>query len=907
VPVVQEVDVGLVMSFVDVECSNVAVAGGKGANLSLMTRAGLPVPPGFVVATAAYREFVSGTGIADQVFRIIDALDHGDAPALEAASLRIRALFAATPMPAGTRERILAGYKSLGAEAWVAVRSSGTAEDMSGASFAGLHDTYLDIRGGDAVVAAVRDCWSSMWSARAIAYRRSQGFDHRQVAIAVVVQRMVESEVSGVLFTANPLEARTTEFVINANYGLGESIVSGHVDPDEYVLDADTLNLLRSRAGAREFRIVRAAAPATGTCRAEISEAARARPCLDEAQLVELGQLGRQVMAYYGGLPQDIEWAFAGGRLHLLQSRPVTGADFVWEECIEEAAQNPAGSDAILWTLRWAEAYWTGGISPLHYSVRVRHYRKSLDTMAELTGFPELKGQPHFRWHRGTVYYNCDFHNRFANAVIPGFARGPYLELVPEAWRRESMERPLDFPRFLRMLLSVNASSLHSVFAWKTTQRGWIDGRVAEARALPDETLRRLSDAALKREALRLEELMHAYCDSLWMGYNVLFPNVFGLFGQMVAKWYQGPNAMVLQDLISGNPTQTLQSVETNALFALAEMIRATPSLAQAYRVNKGAAFFASLDGFDEGRAFLEQYRTFVAAHGHRGAAERDIYYRRRADDCAIDYEALGAYLGTDEPTPPSAVEKRVAESREKATREVIEALRAQPFGEMLVNVFRLLHQWVLDFLCIRDDSRHYADRITHGKRKVYMEVARRCVEQGRLAAADDGFFLTDVELYELLDGRGTTALAHAKIAGRRRAFLKVDARRAGLPLYLRGHAPVDIDAPSHDGSGRLKGVGLSGGFVTGRARVVPELAQIGRVEKDDILICNATDPGWASVFTLIKGLVIETGGMLAHGACLSREHGIPAVQLRNAMQIIPDGATIRLRGETGEIERVEA
>ena len=122
-----------------------------------------------------------------------------------------------------------------------------------------------------------------------------------------------------------------------------------------------------------------------------------------------------------------------------------------------------------------------------------------------------------------------------------------------------------------------------------------------------------------------------------------------------------------------------------------------------------------------------------------------------------------------------------------------------------------------------------------------------------------------------------------------------------------KNEASSDIDAPSHDGSGRLKGVGLSGGFVTGRARVVPELAQIGRVEKDDILICNATDPGWASVFTLIKGLVIETGGMLAHGACLSREHGIPAVQLRNAMQIIPDGATIRLRGETGEIERVEA
>lgn len=895
-----------VLSFIDAACADVAAAGGKGANLSLMTRAGLPVPPGFVVATEAYRDFVSSTGIAASLFDIVDGLARADATALEGASVRIRALFASAPMPAATRERILRAYRELGGDDFVAVRSSGTAEDMSGASFAGLHDTYLDIQGGDAVVDAVRNCWSSMWSARALAYRRSGGFDNRQVSIAVVVQRMVESEVSGVLFTANPLEARTTEFVVNANYGLGESIVSGHVDPDEYVLAADDLRSLRYRAGAREFKIVRASAPAKGTCHAEVTDADRARPCLDESQLIQLGELGRKVMAYYGGIPQDIEWAFAGGRLYALQSRPVTGADFLWEECIEAAAQNPPDNEQILWTLRWAEAYWTGGISPLHFSVRVRHYRKSMEYMAEITGFPELKGQPYFRWHRGTVYYNCNYHNGLANSVIPSYARGPYLETVPESWRQESMRRPLDFPRFIRAVLSVNSSSLHSVFTWKSTQRSYIDGRIAEATTLPKATLQRMSDDALKREALRLEELMHAYCDSLWMGYNILFPNVFGLFAQMIERFYKGSNKLILQDLISGNPTRTQQSVETNALFDLARSVRSSPALLAAYRSHKGAAFFEHLTSFDEGRAWLERYGTFIVEHGHRGAAERDIYYRRRADDPAIDYEAFGPYLGADEPASPEVVERRVAEGRERATRELHEALRSQPFGELLLNVFRLLHQWVLDFLCIRDDSRHYADRMTLAKRWVYLEIARRCVERGTLKEADDCFFLADTELYELLHGRGSVALANAKIAGRRKAFMKVDARKAGLPLYVQGGKPVDFDATTHDGSSTLKGVGLSGGVITGRARVVPDLAEIGRVQKDDILICNATDPGWASVFTLIKGLVIETGGMLAHGACLSREHGIPAVQLRSAMQIIPDGATVRLRGETGEIELVK-
>jgi len=895
-----------VKSFVDPECSANAVAGGKGANLGLMTRAGLPVPPGFVIATSAYREFVAGSGISEGMFRIVDALDYGNAEALEVETAKIRAMIESAPVPQLIRDEILQSHAALGRDVHVAVRSSGTAEDMSGASFAGLHDTYLDVLGGDSVVDAVRRCWASMWSARATSYRHTQGFEHRDVSIAVVVQRMVESEVSGVMFTANPLEGRTTEFVVNANWGLGESIVSGHVDPDEFVIDADQLQLRKARTGAKEFKIVRDAARGAGTTRAEIQEQDRSRPCLSEPQLTELSLLGRKILAWYEGVPQDIEWALADGRFYVLQSRPVTGVDFQWEECIEDAAKNLPGSDDIVWTLRWAEAYWTGGISPLHYSVRGRHYRKSLDYMVDLVGFPELKGAPYFRYHRGTVYYNTGFHNEFAASVIPTFARAPYLELVPDSWRAESIKRPLDFPRFLRMLLSVNSSAAHSIFSWKKTQRHWIDERVAEATAQSDETLLRMSAVALKRYAFQLEELMREYCDSLWMGYNVLFPNIFGLFGLMVDKWYKGDNRLIVQDLISGNPTQTQQSRETHALFALAQEIRADSRLLQAFRASEGRAFFASLEGFDEGRAFLQKYQAFIAEHGHRGAAERDIYYRRRADDSGIDYEAIRSYLNSETSTHPETIEKRVAEQREKATREVIECLQSQPFGDTLVNVFRLLHQWVLDFLCIRDDSRHYADRITYAKRKLYMEMARRCVEQGRLEHAEDCFFLTDVELYELLDGAGSLALARAKIAGRRKAFLKVDARRAGLPLYMRGDVPVDFDRPAETGEGRHKGIGLSGGLVRGRARVVPDLKLINRVEKGDILICNATDPGWAPVFTLIQGLVIETGGMLAHGACLSREHGIPAVQLRHAMQIIPDGARVEIRGESGEISVVE-
>ncbi|WP_221796169.1 PEP/pyruvate-binding domain-containing protein [Aquisediminimonas sediminicola] len=892
------------LRFQDESAQRKDLVGGKGANLGTLTAAGLAVPNGFTITTAAYDGFIARNNLGNAIAALLAKVDFADLDLLDRQSDLIRDLIVGAPMPEDIDAEIVALYKAECAGGFVAVRSSGTAEDMEGASFAGLHDTYLDIRGDNAVLDAVRRCWASMWSSRAIAYRHSLGFDQTAISIAVVVQTMVAADASGVLFTANPLDARTDEIVINCSFGLGEAIVSGIITPDQITLDMNSLRIKQRVLGGKEKRIDRAEPPATGTVEIETTEEERACFALDDDQLMELGDLGRRIMQLYDGLPQDIEWAMANGRFYVLQARPVTGVDFLWEECLEEAAQDESAEEDgdIIWTNKWAEMYWTGGITPLFYAVRGRHYRKGLQYVLESAGLNELEKSRFMKYHRGTIYYNVDYHQQFMQLALPRYARGSVADLLPDSWVKETMNRPLDMGKYLRMLLHVNSSPRVSFFNWQDTCRDWIDNRVDEAQGLSDPELRRLSDGELKRYAKQLEQIQGEFSNVIWVGFVLPMPHIFSLLSMLVGKYYKGENKLVFQDLISGIPEQTLQSIELHEFHALADHIRNSPRLRAMFVENEGMAFFETAERDKEGQDFLEQYRIFVTRHGHRGHADRDAYYIRRAEDPTLDYEALRQIIANDKQTSPAEIEARVIAKREQATAEMLGYLSEAPFGSVLTTAFKILQNEALRFLRLRDDWRHFADRVTFSKRKAFREAGRRAVERKRMDQIDDCFFLSDIELYDVMEGHGSAQLARAKIKGRRKAFDQIDQRQAVLPVYLKGRKPVNLDTDPGDASGPVLGLGMSGGTAEGRARIVPNLREIGKIEKGDILICNATDPGWSSAFTLISGLVIETGGMLAHGACLSREHGIPAVQLRNAMQIIPDGARVRITGESGEL-----
>ena len=280
----------------DVGRGDLAVAGGKGANLGELTRAGLPVPPGFVLTTAAYRTYVDRSGIGDEILAPVTRDD---------AAARIRALFTA-PIPEALAEELRAARAELGPA--VAVRSSATAEDLEDASFAGQQDTFLNVRGDDALLDAVRGCWASLWTARAIAYRARRGIDPAEVALAVVVQEMVDADAAGVLFTANPTTGARDEVVIAAAWGLGEAVVGGAVTTDDIVVEKGG-GRIRSRTTAD--KAVQTVAVEQGTEDRPVPAADRARPVLDDAEAAALAALGVRIEEWFGA-PQDVEWA--GGR-----------------------------------------------------------------------------------------------------------------------------------------------------------------------------------------------------------------------------------------------------------------------------------------------------------------------------------------------------------------------------------------------------------------------------------------------------------------------------------------------------------------------------------------------------------------------------------------------------------------
>jgi phosphohistidine swiveling domain-containing protein len=376
---------------------------------------------------------------------------------------------------------------------------------------------------------------------------------------------------------------------------------------------------------------------------------------------------------------------------------------------------------------------------------------------------------------------------------------------------------------------------------------------------------------------------------------------MMALLGLVLASWYTGSNPQIFTDLITGTPVRTATPHENIQLWKMSRTIHASAELTALFEQNPGASFFEALESSPVGREFLADYQSFVAEHGHRGHAERDIYYPRRAEDPSIDYRALGLMLASDPSHDPEGSEAIVNQRRVEAIADVVDNLGGKTMGRLKVDIFRLILDYDTRFLVDRDNERHWLDRSTYTIRRGVLELSRRLVERGALADADEGFFLIREELFDLADGLANEVLTRAKIAGRRQAWDRFARREQAPPAYVHRRRPAAIGQVDLV-EGSMQGVGTSRGKVTGTARIVKELKDIGRVSSHEILVVNSTDPGWTPVFLVISGIVLETGGILAHGSCLAREYGFPAVQLPDAMTLIPDGATITIDGDTGAV-----
>jgi rifampicin phosphotransferase len=888
--------------FDEADATTLERVGGKGANLGRMSAAGFPVPQGFVVTTDAYSEHVAG--MRDALGAALDAVDFAQAQAVEAASARIRAAIAAAQIPAGVASDVATAYGQLADEpAYVAVRSSGTAEDLAEASFAGLHDTFLDVRGIDAVSCALKECWSSMWTARAIAYRHNKGIDHARARIAVVIQTMVESEVAGVMFTGNPLTAATDEFVINASWGLGEAVVSGVVTPDQFTVAAADGRVLERELGGKQVRFVRDPSAGTGTAEETVPEEDRERFCLSEEQVAELATIGRTVQDTYGGLPQDIEWGYAGGQFYLLQARPITGVEFSWDADVD-AWQTHEFARETTWTRAWADSNWTGAKTPLFYSLRAYSMTRGETTTNRRRGLDSAAAKPYLRYHKAEVYYNCDLDREVVTGTTPKMFRPllPDLNFIPPAWQEQVLSAELNPLKLLEQHLRIAfGGGQHAQHNAMVRCREYIADDAWHPRNLPD--LRSLSDGELIEMVTHFNETEAVYCEDVWFFFLQHARDALCLLPILLGQWYQG-DPLIIHDLLAGTirPSRTL--IDNAALWGLSEQVRGSELLRTTLERHEGPAFFRALEDSDEGRAFLAAYDEFLTDSGFRGHADRDIIFPRRIEDPWIDYRNFKALLTVENPVHPQVREQEVNARRDAAVSAVVAQLETQPLGHLRAGVFKQLIDFIHDFIVLRDDQRWSLDRLTLSTKLVLEELARRARDRGLLHGRQDHFFLTAAEFYELLAGRASQPLVEAKIAARRANWERNEHKQANLPLFMQRGLPIDVGLPQAvDGDGPLQGIPTSRGTISGTARIVRTLTEIGRVKAGEILVCNSTDPGWTPVFVVVAGVVTETGGMLSHASCLSREYGLPSVQVADAIQRIPDGAWITVRGDLGQVE----
>jgi pyruvate,water dikinase len=875
--------------------------GGKAANLGELLRAGLPVPAGFCLTTGAYRRATSPAGL-DAVHAGLAATAPDDLPELArlAADARHRVLAAA--VPADIADAVRDAYTALGPDAPVAVRSSATAEDLPFASFAGQQDTFLNVVGLDAVLAAVRQCWASLWTERAVSYRATHGISPSTVSLAVVVQRMVDAAVAGVLFTANPVTGRRHEAVIDASPGLGEAVVSGAVNPDHFVVDSATQTVLERRIGSKAVAI--RPLPGGGTTRVELTGAG-SQPCLDDAQLAALELLGRRAEVHFGA-PQDLEWAIGGGAdVWLTQSRPITTL-----YPLPERRRVRDGTRVYL-CFSLAQGL-TRPLTPMGLSA----FRLIASSVARAAQFdvPEPHdGPPPYVQAGQRLFF--DLTPVVRSAV--GRAIVPRVFDVMEARSAAVLRRLFADPRF----------SVTSRSPWRVLRHV---GPVAARARVPESLLRALfrPEAALRRaerfgEQFRaalvvpagstpVQRLDHA---ERILGQELfpVVPNILPLpalgFALLAAAGRLlgpdgGPGS--LQPVLRGLPNNVTTEMDL-ALWQLAAVIRADAGSAAVF---EGAAFAET--GVPE---LARHYRArelpavvqsglagFLSRYGHRAVAEIDVGMPRWSDDPAHILGVLANYLRLDDPgQAPDRQFSRAARDAE-AQMERLAAAAAER-SRLRAALVRAALKRTRMFAGLRELPKYHIVEALAVVRRQLQAVGTELAAAGRVAEADDVFFLDLVETREGLAGKPL----HGVVAQRRDAYAQeLGRRRIPRVLLSDGTEPeAQQNGAARAGaapSGILTGTPASAGTVTAAARVILE-PQGAHLEPGEILVAPSTDPGWTPLFLTAGGLVMEMGGPNSHGAVVAREYGIPAVVgVQDATSLIVTGRSVTVDGAAGTV-----
>lgn len=866
----------LVLGFQEMEKTQLSLVGGKGLRLGeLSSIQGIQVPEGFCVTTVGYQKAIEQNEAYHALVDRLTLLTVEDREQIGEISRKIRQTILEAGIPSDVASAV-AHYLSLfGEEHAYAVRSSATAEDLPHASFAGQQDTYLNIIGVDSILQHISKCWASLFTDRAVIYRMQNGFDHSQVLLSVIVQRMVFPQASGVLFTADPITSNRKLLSIDASFGLGEALVSGIVSADCYKVREG--EIVSKRIATKKLAVYGRKESGTKTQQLELDR--QNAQTLSDPQILQLAGIGRQIEAYFGQ-PQDIEWCLANDTFYIVQSRPITTLYPIPEANDQEnRVYISVGHQQMM----------TDPIKPLGLSFFL------LTTVAPM------------RTAGGRLF--VDVTNRLASpdgrqmlvntlgqseplvkdALMTIIERGDFIQSLPNEKNGQSpdLSKKGTPPWGAQVQIENDPTIVSDLMKRSQTSIEELKQSI-QTKSGPDlfefirEDIQQLKKILFDPQSSAL--IMAAMNASSWIN-------------EKMNEWLGEKNAA---DTLSQSVPNNITSEMGLALMDVADVIRPYPEVIKYLQQVKDDSFLKGLIAFDGGQETRDAITAFLDQYGMRCAGEIDITRTRWSEK---PMALVPLILGNIKNFEPNAGKRKFEQGRKEALekeQELIERLKQLPDGEQKAKETKQKIDLIRNFSGYREYPKYGMIHRYFVYKQALLKEAEQLAAAGIIHEKEDIYYLTFEELHEVVR---TNKLDEPIIRNRKDEYKYYEKLTPPRVITSDGEIITGEYKRENLPASAIVGLPVSSGVIEGRARVILDM-EAAELEEGDILVTSFTDPGWTPLFVSVKGLVTEVGGLMTHGAVIAREYGLPAVVgVENATKLIKDGQRIRVNGTEGYIE----
>ena len=863
--------------------------GPKAASLFHLRRAGLAVPAGFCVTAVVFREHIQRNNLTGRIKSATNELAKTKPEAKAAALSNLRRAIVEAPLSETTRLKIENHYLTLGAN-HVAVRSSGTAEDLPDHSFAGQYDTYLGITSLKGCFEAIKKCWASLWTRRAYEYRQTNGFDHLKINMAVIVQSFIDADTSGVIFTADPLTGRRGSIVIEACFGLGESLVSGKVTPDIFVVNKRDMKLLSQTISEKKIECT---LDHNGTVTEKAVPTERSNDCcLDKKQVKQLAKFARKIETKFGR-PQDIEWAICRKKFFFLQSRPITvlPPEKSWEQ-------------RQIWCCNPSKEVMPDVVTPATLSI-IEAFVDSLMNPLFHTLCMDRTEHPVYGMVAGRIYFNANIWGTVFRD-LPGTkdldfmeAAGGHKGLQQVVERlRNAEEEDLPDLKFSRLKFFLKLPLLILGALRNTPEKG----RSILEKVGDDYKKWSLLDA----ESLSTKEMI-MNCQEIMTDINEILVNALYLFSILAAipildiictKWFPDGNKIAgkllaglggMVDAVAGLDIWRL-AMTANSKADVKELIMSN---------NNWPDIESKLSQKNSGGEFLSEWNRFMLLHGHHCRGELELYNKRWYETPDYILQFVRSHITQMDKIDPVQKFDEAAKKRIRLEKQCREQLK-NPLKQIIFN--HLLAR-VQNGSVFRENIKSEVIKLFAAMRKLLNKLGKRLSDEGILKKDDDIFFLKIEEFAPVVNG--TANFDFQRIIAYRRVKYEKNSSVTPPDVVIGkfdpdNYVPETID----DDAETLKGFGVSPGVATGKARVILLADTDEQLLAGEILVAPFTDPGWTPYFVPAAAVVMDEGGVISHGSIVAREYGIPAVvNVGSGTKIIKTGQTIQVDGNSGLVK----